>query len=31
MTTEQPDDHLMGDGSGDSGRGHDLSEGVTHA
>jgi len=30
MTIEQADDHLMGNGSCDSGSGHDLSEGVTH-
>ena len=30
MTIEQADNHLMGDGSRDSGRRHDSSEGVTH-
>jgi hypothetical protein len=30
MTSEQADDHLMGNGSGDSGRGDDLAEGVAH-
>jgi hypothetical protein len=30
MPIKQADDHLMGYGSGDSGRGDDLAEGVAH-
>ena len=30
VTIEQADDHLMGDGSRDSGRGNDSTQGMTH-